>query len=234
MPAIARSDGDVVTELVNQHWPLIGLRVETPRVTLRYPNDADLLELAELARRGVNVEGEPQWFSFDWAGLPPDERARSVLQFHWRIRGDWTLDDWNCEFVVVVDGSVVGSQGIQAKQFGGVGSVVSGSWLGPDVRNRGIGKEMRAAILHFAFAGLGARRSESAAYDDNERSIGVSRHLGYRDNGVHRTTRGDGAGWQLQFVLERDDWEQKRRNDIEIVGLEACRELFGGNNSGHG
>ncbi len=42
---------------------------------------------------------------------------------------------------------------------------------------------MRAAVLHLAFAGLGAQHAVSGAHDHNTASLTVSRKLGYRDDG---------------------------------------------------
>jgi hypothetical protein len=43
------------------------------------------------------------------------------------------------------------------------------SWLAPGQRGRGIGEEVRAAVLHLAFAGLGAREAESDAFTTTTR-----------------------------------------------------------------
>ena len=53
-------------------------------------------------------------------------------------------------------GSVAGVQGMLATDFAVNRQVSTGSWLGQAYHGRGIGKEMRAAILHLAFAGLRA------------------------------------------------------------------------------
>ena len=42
---------------------------------------------------------------------------------------------------------------------------------------------MRAAVLGFAFDGLGAQVAETSAFLDNAASNGVSRALGYEENG---------------------------------------------------
>ena len=58
-------------------------------------------------------------------------------------------------------------------------------------------------------------------------SEAVTRQLGYVDNGW---SFGDREGTQarlLRFVLTRADWEQRRRDDIEITGLPACLPLLG-------
>jgi RimJ/RimL family protein N-acetyltransferase len=43
---------------------------------------------------------------------------------------------------------------------------------------------MRAAALHLAFAGLGAREATSEAFADNRASNRVSQTLGYEPNGT--------------------------------------------------
>lgn len=130
-------------------------------------------------------------------------------------------------FAVEVGGEVVGTQAIGATGFAVRRTVGSGSWLGKAHQGRGLGREMRAAVLHLAFAGLGADRAETEAWADNPRSIAVTRSHGYRDNGHEVLDRGGEATVELEFVLTRDEWEPNRRDDIEIDGLEGCLELFG-------
>ena len=83
----------------------------------------------------------------------------------------------------------------------------TGSWLGLAHQGRGIGKEMRAAVLHFGFAGLGGLRAETAAYHDNHSSLGVTRSLGYQDDGTEIKVRRGRRDHHLRFKMERADWE---------------------------
>ena len=86
---------------------------------------------------------------------------------------------------------------------------------------------MRAAILHFGFDGLGALRADTGAIEGNDRSVGVTRALGYVDNGQ---TVKDRDGERIicnEFRIERADWETRRRDDIKIEGLEPCLPMFG-------
>jgi len=92
------------------------------------------------------------------------------------------------------------------------------AWLGPDARGRGLGKEMRQAVLHLAFEGLGAREARSAAFVDNHASNRVSEAVGYTPNGVcWETRRGDAAELRRRR-LTHERWSQRRRDDIEFVG----------------
>lgn len=129
--------------------------------------------------------------------------------------------------VVLVEGTAVGVQGLSAENFAVKRTAGTGSWLGRKYQGRGIGKEMRAAIIHLAFAGLGAQVLYTSSFADNEASLGVTKSLGYAPNGSRWVDREGEAVLQLHFQLARDVWEQRRRNDIQIVGLDSCRELFG-------
>ena len=208
------------------HWPLFGLRITTPRLELRYPDD-DLCEaIAEVAARGVHDPSSTP-FSITWTDVPPPQQQRNTLQFFWRSRGEFSPDHWHLPMAVMVDGKPVGTQGMQAEDFARRRVVSTGSWLGQEHQGRGIGKEMRAAILHLAFAGLGAARAESGAWHDNPASIGVSRSLGYEENGDSIVMRRDRPDRQIGLKLVRATWEQRRRDDITILGLEPCLEMLG-------
>jgi GNAT superfamily N-acetyltransferase len=101
------------------------------------------------------------------------------------------------------------------------------SWLGPDVRGRGLGKEMRQAALQLAFEGLGARQADSGAFLDNHASNRVSRALGYQPNGVDWSTRRGDAAEINRWRLTRDTWSTGRRDDIELVGVAECLPVLG-------
>jgi len=56
--------------------------------------------------------------------------------------------------------------------------------------------------------------------------LATSRAVGYEENGEARNRRRDGSGRTIRFRLGRDRWEQRRRSDIEILGLEECLDMF--------
>lgn len=213
-----------------RHWPLFDLVVRTPRLELRYPDDELVLAVAELAVQGVHDPASMP-FGIPWTDAPPGEQERNSLQHYWLTRATWTRNDWKCPMVVLVDGNVAGAQGIHATRFALAHEFGTGSWLGLGFQGRGIGKEMRAAILHLGFAGLGAERAYTSAFHDNHSSLGVTRSLRYEPNGESWEPRRDTVDRQLKFVLSRERWETQRRDDIEIEGLEPCLELFGATTS---
>jgi len=206
-------------------WPLFGLRVRTPVLELRYPDDHDLAALASLSGDIHDDDFLP--FSGTWSLLPDGERERAVLQYHWGRRGDFSAASWRLELVVVVDGEVVGTQGAIASDYAITRTLETGSWLGRAHQGKGLGKEMRAAILHLAFEGLGALRADTGAVEGNAASLAVTARMGYQANGDSIDATNGVRTRLLRFTLERDAWLRARRDDIEVVGLEPCLELFG-------
>lgn len=209
-------------------WPLFALRIRTPRLELRPPTDDDLDELCELITTGVH---DPALMPFNtpWTDAERPELQRSALQFHWRIRASLTAEDWHVPFGVWEAGRLVGQQDLAATQFSLLRTVNTGSWVGLAHQGGGIGKEMRAAVLHLAFAGLGAVRAETAAFEDNAASLAVTQSLGYRPNGDDVRPQRDCPGRQLRFTLSKPEWERRRRHDIDmdIDALAACAPLLG-------
>jgi RimJ/RimL family protein N-acetyltransferase len=100
-------------------------------------------------------------FFVSWPSLPPDQRARALMQRHWQRQGSWSPDDWSLGLAVFADGQVVGAQEISASDFPILRQVSSFSWLGLKYQGHGFGTEMRAAVLHLAFAGLDAAEATS-------------------------------------------------------------------------
>jgi hypothetical protein len=55
----------------------------------------------------------------------------------------------------------------------------------------------------------------------------VSRALGYEQDGSRLALRRGAPSTLIGLRLTRERWLERRRDDIEIIGLEPCRELFG-------
>jgi len=212
------------------YWPFFDLVVRTPRLELRYPTDEQLVEVADLAARGIHPP-DVMPFTVPWTDAPSPGLERSTLKHHWGLRAGLTAESWGLAFVTVVDGAIVGMQSIHGKDFAVTKTVETGSWLGMAHQGQGLGKEMRAAVLHLAFAGLGAQVAFSGASVDNEQSMGVSRALGYEDDGFLVVAVRGQAQREIRFRLERERWEERRRDDIVIEGLAPCLPLLGAGGS---
>ena len=208
-------------------WPLFGLSITTPRLTLAYPTDAHAAGLANAATRGIHPEGLSPFMN-DFSLLPPDERARSVVQYQWKGRAEFSVEKWTLPLVVLADDEVVGVQDAFCSNFAITRAVTTGSWLTADRQGHGIGTEMRRAILHLLFDGLGAEVAHTEAFAHNASSQGVTRKLGYLEDGETIGKRGDGkAERSLRFRMTREQWDQVPSDDLTIHGLEPCLPLFG-------
>lgn len=212
--------------MAHPYWPLYDVVVRTPRLELGLPDEDQLVALATLAGEGVH---DPSWMPMGgWTDQPSPQLERGVLHWHWGQRANWRPDQWSFDVVVLVDGEVVGTQGMAARDFGVLRSVDTGSWLGLRFQGQGLGKEMRAAMLHLAFEGLGALVANSVFWHDNAPSRGVSASLGYQPNGDRWVVRRGGRDREELVKLSRDRWLERRRDDITIEGLsDDALELFG-------
>ena len=212
--------------MTSRHWPLFGLRLRTPRLELRLPAPADLDALADLAAEGVH-DPAVQPFTVPWTDAPAAERAGSTVRYHWSQWAAWQPDNWSLELVAEADGAVVGTQGLNACNFAELREVGTWSWLGLRHQGQGIGTEMRAAVLHLAFAGLGAEWATSGAYENNVASLAVSRKLGYGPDGIERHLIRGRPAVLVRLRLHRAAWEAARTVPVEIEGLEPCLPHFG-------
>jgi RimJ/RimL family protein N-acetyltransferase len=129
--------------------------------------------------------------------------------------------------VTELDGELIGSQSIGATDFAIHRTVATGSWLGREFQGRGFGKEMRAAVLAFAFDGIGARFADTGAFLDNPASNAVSRSLGYEENGRGSLAPNGVARETQRFRMTAEGWRSRPRPPLRIEGLDACRDMLG-------
>ncbi|MDQ3066568.1 MAG: GNAT family N-acetyltransferase [Actinomycetota bacterium] len=202
--------------------PLYDLRVRTPRLELRLPTEAELVELYEVAAAGVHPPEEMP-FGVAWTDELTEE---AFLAYHHSTRAAWRPESWKIDLGTWVDGILMGVQGIGADAFAKNRTIATGSWLGSRFQGRGVGTEMRTAVVELAFRELRAAAVTSSAFEANPASRRVSEKLGYRV--VARNTMSPRGIPQphLELRLERGDWHGAPF-PVEIEGLEACLPLFG-------
>jgi RimJ/RimL family protein N-acetyltransferase len=202
--------------------PLFGLRLRTPRLELRLPTHEELVELRELARAGVHP-AEEMPFAVAWTDEPYSEQW--VVAFHEQQRDAWRPETWDLELGVWENGELAGVQALFGKDFAESRAVGTGSWLGQRFQRRGIGTEMRTAVLELAFRGLGAEVARSGAVDGNLASLRVSEKLGYRVVGSGTVSPRGVEVEHTDVELRREHWRPPCT--VEIEGLGTCLPLFG-------
>jgi RimJ/RimL family protein N-acetyltransferase len=209
----------------NAYWPMFDIRLTTSDLELRHLTEADLGALASITPE--DAEQDPSLLSYD--GLDgTTNRAVAVHQDYWRARGSWRPESWVLNFGVFRGGALVGHQGLEGEDFPTLRTVDSSSFLAVHVRGQGLGKQMRAAVLALAFGALEARFAVTAAWTDNQASLGVSRALGYVDNGVTTHRRGEEAGEMTQLRLTRERWLASGWADrVAVSGADRSMPYFG-------
>lgn len=211
---------------LNQLWPPDGIVLQTPRLRLAVIGESDFPEAVEAILAGIH-DPAVMPFGMPWTDAPPDELVPNSLRHWWSIRGAVAPDAWTLPFAIRRDGRFVGIQNLQATNFAVTRTVSSGSWLTRSAQGDGVGTEMRAAILLLAFDHLGAEFACTSAFVDNPASNGVSRKLGYTENGVSVQQRRPGERGEHQHYrmtsgrFNRPDWT------LQVDGLEPCRAMLG-------
>ena len=211
---------------INCLWPLFDLKLMTPRLELRPIIDQDMPAAVAAARSGIHEPGRNP-FSTPWSELPDDDLGSNMARWYWRCRAECTPENWTLLLGIWHEGRFVGCQDVGAKEFAALKTVSTGSWLKQSLQGRGLGQEMRAAVVLWAFDWLGAEVAESEAAAWNSASLGVSRALGYELNGTTRKA----WGTQVQTVqlvrvtpgtFRRPDWA------LQVQGHEAAAKFLQG------
>jgi RimJ/RimL family protein N-acetyltransferase len=208
-------------------YPPLNVVVRTPRLELCGATDELLALLAPTVRDGIVAPDEAPFDDPMSLYADSPEREWRWLRGIWAGRAHVDPQSWRLYFVVMVDGAAAGMQDVIGTNFASFGRVGTFSWLAPSYRGRGLGTEMRAAAIELAFAGLDAREAFSEAFVDNAASNRVSRALGYESNGTEWATRRGEPALMFRWRLTREVWEGRRRDDITLIGAEACRPLLG-------
>ncbi|WP_335990067.1 GNAT family N-acetyltransferase [Glycomyces sp. MUSA5-2] len=201
--------------------PIYRLRLRTDRLELRLPATFD--ELADLANAAAAGVHDPTFMPFGvpWTEGSPEVVARNVVFWHHRVIGRWDAKSWTLPFTVFYEGQPIGVQDIKGLQYAITREVATGSWIGRVHQGKGLGKEMRAAVLHLAFAGLGADYATSSSFVGNDASEGVSRSLGYCPDGEEFQVV-QGQRRQLRrWRVSREDWDATRKHEVRIDGLDG-------------
>lgn len=207
-------------------WPLYNLQLTSPRLILRPIRDEDIPGLVDATLAGIHDPDEMP-FAYPWTRGEPADIARNTALNVWEKRVRVAAHDWYVSLAVIHEGRVIGRQDIVAKHFRELRTVETGSWLTRSEQGKGLGREMRAAVLLWAFDHLGAEYADTAAMVWNKASQGVSESLGYRRNGEAQLRIAPGEiDRSVRYRLQRSDF---RRPDwqLQVDGNDAVRTLFG-------
>lgn len=207
-------------------YPPFGLVVVAGPLELRGLTDDLLLELCAVAEAGIHDPGEMPFY-FPWSTAPAGQLSRNTAAYHWGKRATFSPDDFCLDLAVLLDGRVIGAQGIAAKDFPVTRTGETGSWLGREFQGRGLGTAMRRAFCELLFDHLGFEEITSAAFLDNPASLGVSRKVGYQPTVVHRLKRREGELALNQGLVLTPETFVRGERPIEVSGAGAVRSFIG-------
>jgi RimJ/RimL family protein N-acetyltransferase len=210
----------------NAHWPLFDLEVRTPDVTLRYPDDDTLVALVRLAAEGVH-DPDDMPFAVPWTRFDSPQLEQEALRFHWLSRAETRPDSFRIPLAVFRGEELLGASEVGASNFAALRRFETGSWLGQQFQGQGVGKQMRRATLACGFDGLGGTLATTTAWHDNPASLGVTRSLGYTEQGRERRLREGVATDLFSFDMEPEHFESIRPDGVEFFGLDSTREFLG-------
>lgn len=206
-------------------WPPLGLILTTPRLVLRPIRDGDIADAVEAALSGISEPGRSP-FSTPWNEFPAEKLGPNMAQWYWRCRAGTAPEAWTLLLGIWHNGEFVGCQDLEARDFATLKTVTTGSWLRKSAQGHGLGKEMRAAVVSYAFDHLKAEVAESEAAVWNEKSLGVSRSLGYETNGVARRSWA-GIRQDVQMVRVTPETFKRPHWTLKVEGHEATAKFLG-------
>jgi RimJ/RimL family protein N-acetyltransferase len=149
-----------------------------------------------------------------------------MARWYWRCRAECTPESWTLLLGIWHAGEFIGCQDIGAKEFTTLKTVSSGSWLRKSVQGRGFGREMRAAVVLYAFDWLNAEVAESEAAVWNGASLGVSRSLGYELNGITRMAWGSKVEEVQRVRLTPENFNRPAWT-LKVEGHEEAAKFLG-------
>ncbi len=171
-------------------------RVTGERVVLRFPQNSDFAEWAELRRRsrGFLERWEPKWGS--------DELERSA----WRMRVRRYREEFSrgnaVPFLIVLKqtGEIVGGISVGNIRRGVAQSGQIGYWMGEPFAGRGLMAEAVRLVVGHCFGPLRLHRIEAACIPGNERSVRVLEKAGFTREGLLRSYLKINGLWQDHYL----------------------------------
>ncbi|HET7174323.1 MAG TPA: GNAT family N-acetyltransferase [Nocardioidaceae bacterium] len=205
-------------------WPPFALRVACGPIELRAIRDDDIPELVALVEGGIH-HPDAMPFSFPWTTNP--DVVRETARYYWRNRSEFGPDKWSLQLVVRHRDEIVGIQGIETEHYLVTRTGETGSWLGQPHQGHGIGTLMRKVLCAFVFDHLEATEITSGAFTDNPASLGVSRKVGYVENGRERLQRRPGEVAEVQRLVLTPDRLVRPTDPLQVTGVAGLRGLLG-------
>lgn len=186
-------------------WPPEYPKLETERIYLRPPMDADNVPWRELRRRNqVHLQPfEPTW--------PENALLDSFFRRRLRYQQKEWLNDRNYSLLVFTrDDLMIGGMNINNVSRGAAQFASLGYWIDKDHQNQGYMKDVLQLTLSFCFSFLRLERVNAATLPDNTASQRVLQRAGFIEEGFAKAyiqingIRQD----HVLFGLNKTEWQK--------------------------
>lgn len=212
-------------------FPLLSLRVITPRLTLRPAQIEELDQLAQVSKGNILEKEKAHFFNNDWPFQKSPAYEENFIKHYWHNLSAWEKDNWTLNLTIFYKHNPIGEMSLGATNFENRKSIITGSWILSSYRKRGLGVEARAGALFLGFNKIGAATMASAAHKDNTPSHNVSKTLGYKENGIASTHSPEDT---INFLITKEEWEThsaKYRKELDpelfkVKGFKHCAHMF--------
>ena len=190
------------------------------------PTDDDVVELLEVAKAGIHPPDEMP-FGMAWTSVEGAAFDRGFMQHYWRARAAFSPEAWFLNFMVELDGRPIGAQSIDAEGFPILRTVHTGILARPRTPGTRARQGDARGGARVRIRRARALVAETSAFLDNGPSNGVSRALGYEENGFGSLAPQGVPRVTQQFRMTAEGWRARPRPPLAIEGLDGIRDMFG-------
>lgn len=142
----------------------------------------------------------------------PNDTFEETADFVRKNAEEWNSDDQtNFEFVILLDGSVIGGCDCDLGHSADRSYATLGWILNKHYRNHGYATEAASAVLSFAFENLKINKVYAQCDINNAASFGVMRKIGMKcvdDKGTRTYPKTGKTSGEYTCMITRDEWEK--------------------------
>jgi RimJ/RimL family protein N-acetyltransferase len=190
-------------------------------IKLRPVTDLELIDLANASAGCLLNDEQKQWLE-EWATEESPEYQLSMLQHSWLWKAEWDINDWLMEFGVFCENKLVGLVSIGAVNFPENKRLITGLWLLPEARGKGLGLLTKQILLHFGFQYLQASSFVAEIHKSNSKSLKINQDLNYSETDPWQDCQSKED--RIYLELFKSNW--KKDVEVTVIGFDQSKRFF--------